>query len=103
MPPTAAQYAALCAPAGRQPDELVVRTPPRGAREADITLRVPADAEPGDYPVQATLELTGDIPAAWRQSVEDVCVVSIGEAESELVRLVAEPTDIVVAPAKPPG
>ena len=50
--------------------------------------------------MRATLELTGDIPAAWRQRVEDVCVVSIGEAESELVRLVAEPTDIVVAPGE---
>lgn len=50
--------------------------------------------------MRATLELSGDIPAAWRQSVEDVCAVSIGEAESELVRLVAEPTDIVVAPGE---
>lgn len=90
-----------CAPGwAAGPKELSFELPARGHREADITLRVPADAEPGDYPVRATLDLTGDIPAAWRQSVEDVCVVSIGEPGSELVRLITEPTDIVVAPGE---
>ena len=34
---------------------------------------------PGLYPVRAQLRLTGEhVPAAWRQVVEDVCVVEVG-------------------------
>lgn len=84
------------------PGELSFEMPARHHREADILLTVPAEAPPGDYPVRAQLKLAGDIPAAWRQTVEDVCVVSVGGAvgESELVRLVTEPADIVVAPGE---
>ena len=70
--------------------------PPRGHREAEVTVRVPDDAAPGHYPVRAQLTLSGDIPPAWRQTVEDVCVITIGEP-GELVRLVGEPADIDLA------
>lgn len=82
-----------------EPGELAFELPARDHREADIELSVPADAEPGDYPVRAQLKLGGDVPQAWRQTVEDVCVVTVGaEARGELVRLVTEPDDVVVAP-----
>ena len=70
--------------------------PPRGYREAEITLEVPDSAEPGIYPLRAALRLTGDIPPAWRQEVEDVCLVTVGDPGGELVRLVSEPAEVVV-------
>jgi alpha-mannosidase len=70
--------------------------PPRGHREETITVTVPDDALPGHYPVRAELTLSGDVPPAWRQPVEDVCVVTVGEAAEDLVRLVGEPAEIVV-------
>ncbi|HTY27928.1 MAG TPA: NEW3 domain-containing protein [Mycobacterium sp.] len=83
-----------------EPAELSFELPARHYREADIELTVPADAEPGDYPVRAQLELGGDVPEAWRQTDEDVCVVSVGAEPGELVRLVDEPADVVVAPGE---
>jgi alpha-mannosidase len=67
--------------------------------EADVTLTMPAHAEPGLYPVQAQLQVTGaDVPPAWRQVVEDVCVVSVGEADdSRLAHLIDGPADVEVA------
>jgi alpha-mannosidase len=66
-------------------------------REAEIVVTVPTDAVPGDYPIRAQLALAGDVPVAWRQAVEDVCVVSVGTPDQELVRLVTEPSEVVVA------
>ncbi|MCX2934618.1 NEW3 domain-containing protein [Mycobacterium sp. CVI_P3] len=66
-------------------------------REAEIVVRVPPDAPSGDYPIRAHLTVRGDVPAAWRQRVEDVCIVSVGAPGRELVRLVSEPADVVVA------
>ncbi|BBX65249.1 alpha-mannosidase [Mycobacterium saskatchewanense] len=73
-------------------------------REAELALSIPAGARPGRYPVRAQLALTGDgVPAAWRQVVEDVCVVAVngktGKADHPggLVRLVDGPADIAVA------
>ncbi|BBX09822.1 alpha-mannosidase [Mycolicibacterium aichiense] len=65
-------------------------------REAEIVVTAPPDAEAGDYPIRAQLTLSGDVPVAWQQPVEDVCVVSVGPAGT-LVQLVGEPSDIVVA------
>ncbi len=70
--------------------------PPRGYRETEFSVTVPEDAAPGHYPVRAQLTLGGDIPPAWRQTVEDVCVITVGEP-GDLVRLVSEPADVVVA------
>jgi len=66
-------------------------------REAEIVVAVPADATPGHYPIRAQLALAGDVPAAWRQPVEDVCVVSVGTPTQEMVRLVTEPSEVTVA------
>ena len=79
-----------------EPDLLPFELPTGHHREAEIVVTVPPDAEPGDHPIRAQLTLSGDVPAAWKQAVEDVCVVSVG-ALGELVRLVTEPSDIVVA------
>ena len=70
--------------------------PPRGHRDTAVTLTVPSDAEPGHYPVRAQLALTGDIPPAWRQTVEDICVITVGEPGVDLVRLVGEPREVLV-------
>jgi alpha-mannosidase len=77
-------------------DEIRFELPARGHREYDLALTVPPDAEPGHYPLRAALTLSGDVPPAWRQSVEDVCVVTVGDPNSELLRLLTEPADVVV-------
>jgi alpha-mannosidase len=68
-------------------------------QDADVVLTVPAHTPPGRYPVRAQLHVAGDtVPPAWRQVVEDVAVVEVGEApEGELVYLVDEPADIELA------
>jgi alpha-mannosidase len=69
-------------------------------QEADVVLAVPAHVQPGRYPVRAQLRITGDtVPAAWRQAVEDVCIVTVGDGvdEDALVYLVDEPCDIELA------
>jgi len=61
------------------PGSLPVVLDPGGHREADVTVAIPARARPGLYPVRAQLRLGGrEIPPAWRQVVEDVCVVAVG-------------------------
>ena len=72
--------------------------PARGHHSTDIELTVPADVAPGLYPIRAQLTVNGDVPPAWRQTVEDVCIITVGEAPSELVSLIAEPSDVVLAP-----
>jgi alpha-mannosidase len=79
------------------PGVLSFELPTGHHREAEIVVDVPSDASPGDYPIRAQLTLAGDVPAAWRQPVEDVCVVSIGAPEQALVRLATEPAEVVVA------
>jgi alpha-mannosidase len=68
-------------------------------READVVVSIPARTPPGLYPVRAQLCLTGDdVPAPWRQVVEDVCVVEVGpHHEAELVYLVDGPADVEIA------
>ena len=68
-------------------------------QEADIALTIPARAKPGLYPVRAQLRVTGEaVPAAWRQVVEDVCVVEVGAAhDTDLVYLVDGPAEITLA------
>lgn len=71
-------------------------------READVAVAIPAGTPPGLYPVRAQLRLAGrdnaDLPPAWRQAVEDVCVVEVGTPDAaELIRLVDGPADVEVA------
>ena len=67
--------------------------------EADVVVKSPAGAKRGAYPVRAQLEVTGaNVPAAWRQVVEDVALVCVGGADDGgLVHLTEEPADVVVA------
>lgn len=67
----------------------------------DVVVSVPARAEPGRYPVRAELRITGDdVPASWRQPVEDVCVVTVGGATGELVYLADGPTEVTLGPGE---
>jgi alpha-mannosidase len=65
-------------------------------QDADVLLAIPVGTEPGLYPVRAQLRITGGaVPAAWRQVVEDVCVVEVGARhEADLVYLLDGPADI---------
>ena len=66
----------------------------------DSVVAIPADAQPGLYPIRAQLRLTGDsVPAAWRQVVEDVGVVAVGSDQvdlGDLVYLVDGPADVTL-------
>ena len=70
-------------------------------READVVVSIPARTRPGLYPVRAQLCITGDgVPAAWRQVVEDVCVVEVGATDdTDLIYLVDGPAEIRLAKA----
>lgn len=92
---------AVVCPAGwsATPAELPLALGAGEHREADVVLAIPARTQPGLYPVRAQLCLTGhEIPAAWRQVVEDVCVVAVGgDADhGELVYLADGPADVAL-------
>ena len=79
-------------------DELPFVLPPGEFLESVVDVTPPADAEPGLYPVRAELAVTGGgIPASWRQRVEDVCVISVGQHDDRLLKLVADPEPVEVA------
>ncbi len=81
------------------PAELPFTLPPGEHLEADVVLTMPPHTEPGRYPVRAQLQVTDtDVPAAWRQIVEDVCIVSVGEGDhGRLLYLVDGPADVELA------
>lgn len=62
-----------------RPTTLPVRLAPGGHVEAAVAVAVPAGTQPGLYPIRARLEIDGDVPRAWRQPVEDVTVVRVGD------------------------
>jgi alpha-mannosidase len=82
------------------PADMPFMLPPGEYLETDVALTAPADAAAGLYPLRAELVLTGNhvvMPPSWRQVVEDVCVVSVGDtAVDGLLRLESgpEPVDI---------
>ncbi len=79
------------------PARLPVDLAPGAHLEGDVTVTLPAGAEPGRYPVRAQLRITGEhLPAAWRQTVEDVCVITVGGADGPLLRLTEGPADVVL-------
>jgi alpha-mannosidase len=82
-----------------EPVELPFVLPPGEHLEATVALTSPKSVAPGLYPVRAELAVTGNapIPASWRQVVEDVCVVSVGETTDQILRLLAEPQAVVVS------
>jgi alpha-mannosidase len=71
-----------------------------GYCETEIGLTMPAGTSAGLYPLRAQLELTGaGLPPAWRQIVEDVCLVCVGTpTANELLRLISGPEPVEVAP-----
>jgi len=79
-----------------EPATLPVALEPGAYREADVTVALPAGADPGCYPVRAQLTLTGDadLPPPWRQTVEDVCLITVGDPAGPVLRLVAGPEDV---------
>jgi alpha-mannosidase len=81
------------------PPELAFELPPGEHQDADIAVTVPRGIPPGPYPVRAQLTAAGDeVPPSWRQPAEDVCVVTVGDAETELLSLLDGPDDIELAP-----
>lgn len=89
----------LCPPGWAvEQDELSFMLPPGEYLETKVAVTMPAGTEPGLYPVRAQLALTGaSLPASWRQLVEDVCVVSVGATDDQVLRLVAEPKPVDLA------
>jgi alpha-mannosidase len=84
------------------PHALPFVLPPGEYLETDVELTVPAGLPPGLYPVRAELAVTGSdaasMPAAWRQVVEDVCIVSVGASgEPELLRVISGPEAVDVS------
>ena len=72
-----------------------------GHAEADLTVTMPADVEPGLYPVRAQLTLSGpEVPTAWRQTVEDVCLVTVGSPAAQVLRLISGPDEVVLRPGR---
>lgn len=90
----------LCPPQwSADPDEVTFVLPPGEYLDAEVTAAVPADAAPGLYPVRAELAVTGrrGLPASWRQTVEDVCMIEVGDPEAaQVLRLVAGPSAVQV-------
>lgn len=83
-----------------QPADLPYVLPPGEHLETDVVLTVPAGVEPGLYPVRAELAVIGSdsgaLPPSWRQVVEDVCMVTVGEPDAQVLKLVAEPKAVDV-------
>ncbi len=83
-----------------RPASLPFDLQPGAHLEAEIVVTASDDAGPGLYPVCARLTAVGsELPAAWRQTVEDICLVTVGDQrDSHVLRLVEPPADVVVAP-----
>jgi alpha-mannosidase len=92
---------ALVCPDGwsARPQTLPVQLPPGEHLETDVVVTVPPDAGPGLYPIRGQLSVTGDdVPPAWRQVVEDVAVVSVGDSgDASLLYLVDGPAEVELA------
>ncbi|BBX40187.1 NEW3 domain-containing protein [Mycobacterium simiae] len=91
---------ALLSPDGwsTTPTELPFALDPGEHRETVVSLAVPIDTESGLYPVRAQLRIRGrDVPPAWRQTVEDVCVVEVDAGRpTELTYLIDGPDAIAL-------
>ncbi|KUH84683.1 NEW3 domain-containing protein [Mycobacterium sp. IS-1556] len=83
-----------------QPAVLSFMLPPGEYLDTSVSLTAPEKVEPGLYTVRAELALTGahvSIPPAWRQMVEDVCVIAVdAPPDDTLLRLVAGPEPVEV-------
>ena len=85
------------------PARLPFVLPPGEYLETDVALTMPPGTTAGLYPVRAELAVTGSgaatMPPAWRQVVEDVCMVVVGAPpeQPEMLRLISEPEEVRVA------
>ncbi len=88
----------VCPPGwSAEPVTLPVEVEPGAYREADVTVTPPSGTSTGCYPVRARLTLTGDdLPSPWRQTVEDVCLITVGERTAKVLRLLAGPEDVTL-------
>lgn len=81
--------------------ELPFVLPPGEYLETEVAVGIPAGTEPGLYPVCAELAVTGGdstgVPPAWRQRVEDVCLLTVGEPGGHILKLLTEPQPVDVA------
>lgn len=89
----------LACPAGwtATPGEHPVRLAAGQHTITPVSVGVPADAAPGLYPIRARLDLTGDVPRSWRQTVEDVAVVRVGDPGPDRLLYVDGPSDVEVS------
>jgi len=79
-------------------DELPFVLPAGDFLESIVDLTMPADTPAGLYPLRAELGITGSaIPAAWRQVVEDVCVIAVGATDDRVLKFVTDPEPVVLA------
>ena len=74
----------LVCPAGWSavPATLPFALEPGAHLETEIAVTMPAGTAPGRYPVRAQLTVAGfGVPTAWHQTVEDVCLITVGEQQ----------------------
>jgi alpha-mannosidase len=85
-----------------EPSELSFVLPPGEYLETTVAVTMPDGTADGIYPVRTELAITGhaSIPTAWRQVVEDVCVVSVGQPTGQLFRINSDPKPIEIAPGE---
>ncbi|MCT2586443.1 glycoside hydrolase family 38 N-terminal domain-containing protein [Actinophytocola gossypii] len=79
------------------PDEVPFGLPPGEHLATSVTVTAPAGVAAGRYPVRASVEPVGSLPASWRQAVEDVAMVSVGAPVGDgVLRLVGSPSAVRV-------
>ncbi|WP_198942791.1 glycoside hydrolase family 38 N-terminal domain-containing protein [Actinophytocola xanthii] len=80
------------------PDEVPFGLPPGGHLATTVTVTAPPGTRAGRYPVRAAVSPAGDeLPASWRQVVEDVALVNVGAPTGEeLLRLLGGPEPVRV-------
>ncbi|TDV50752.1 NEW3 domain-containing protein [Actinophytocola oryzae] len=81
------------------PAEVPFGLPPGGHLTSEITVTRPSGVADGRYPVRVSAELAGEVPASWRQVVEDVAVLTVGHVPERepLIRLSGEPEPVRLA------
>jgi alpha-mannosidase len=95
-------FARLALPEGwhAEPAEVPFGLPPGGHLATELTITKPDNPAPGAYPVRARVELAGaDLPESWRQVVEDVAVLTVGE-EQALLTFAGEPAPVRLVPGQ---
>ncbi|ORW98215.1 NEW3 domain-containing protein [Mycolicibacter terrae] len=99
---TLAGAVTLACPGGwtATPGEHPVRLKAGQHTRTPVAVTVPADTPPGLYPIRARLDITGDLPPSWRQPVEDVAVVRVGDPGPDRLLYVDGLSDVEVTAGK---